>query len=171
MTSMKKLYFIFILLLFSPFVFAQFSVKVYAYSQATTRGMIPVDENGNPIGDKESVNYFIYVAHSPASKISWDGIWIKGKAFSVQTSRVSTTPVTVTNNDIHANPVKTILVQATSQAVTSIQPIEPNGRTVRASWFRDMAKRNELIVSYYYKGKKYFTPVKKFKVLPPVSGM
>ena len=153
-------------------VFAQPPIKIYAYSQATTPGTIPVDENGNPVRFKaDRLNYFFYAVYSSSYKLKFDGIWIKGKGFSVQTSRVNSTPVTVTNNDIPAEPVTTVLVPATNKWVMSIQPISESGITVKAAWFRDMLKKNELVISYYYNGRKYFIPVKKIKVLPPVAGL
>ena len=152
---MKRLYLSSILLI-AMSAFAQHSIKVYAYSQATTPGMIPVDEQGNPIRPKESVNYFFYTAFSPSYIIRFDGIWIKGEGYSVQTSKVGKTPVTLINNTIPSDPETTTLVPATKLTVISLQPIEPTGNIVKASWFRDMIKRNELVISYYYKGKKYW---------------
>jgi hypothetical protein len=168
---MKKLCGIF-LLLFSLSALAQPPVKLYAYSQETTPGTIPVDENGNPIRPRGPLlNYFFFAAYSSSYTIRFDGIWIKGKGFSVQTSKVASTPVTITNNNIPSNPVTTVLVPATKLMVISIQPISPSGNSVNSSWFRELAKKNELIISYYYKGKKYFIQVKKIKVLPPVAGV
>ena len=167
---MKKLYLSFILLV-TISAFAQPSVKIYAYSQRTTPGMIPVDENGNPRRVGESLNYFIYAAFSPSFTIRFDGIWINGLGYSVQASKVGKTPVTIINNNIPTNPETTTLVPATKLSVISLQPIEPTGNVLKTAWFRDMIKRNELVISYYYKGKKYFQPVRKIKALPPVFGV
>ncbi|HYC41226.1 MAG TPA: hypothetical protein VEB63_12150 [Chitinophagaceae bacterium] len=149
---------------------AQPPVTIYAYSQATTPGMIPVDESGKPLDSrKERINYFIYAAFPDNYALKFDGIWIRGQGHRVQTHVVESTPVVITNNDIPAQPVKTVLVPATRRRVISIQPLSQSPITVRAAWFRDMTRRNELVVSYFYKGKKYFLPVRKFKVLPPVA--
>src|SRR6185503_14477777 len=145
---MKKLYGIFFLL-FSFSAFAQPPVKLYSYSQETTPGTIPVDEKGNPIRPRGPLlNYFFYAAYSSSYAIKFDGIWINGKGYTVQTSKVGSTPVTITNHDIPANPVTTVLVPATKLMVISIQPVSPSGNTVNTPWFRDLSKRNELIISY-----------------------
>jgi hypothetical protein len=166
---MKKLYLVFFSFL-TVTAFAQPAVRIYAYSQETTPGIIPVDENGRPIRSKEPlVDYYLFAAYSPAYNIRFDGI--KGQGYSVQTSKAGKTPITVTNNDISSNPVTTVLVPATKLTVISLQPISPSGNEVKANWFREMLRKNELIISYFYKGKKYFIPFKKIKSLPPVFGV
>src|SRR6266705_1103585 len=88
---MKKL-----LLLFSIFVCfkgsAQPTIKIFAYSQESTPGIVPkvTDENGNPIKkNKEAqVNYYIFAVFSNSAKISFSEVWIKGRFYSVTASNV-----------------------------------------------------------------------------------
>ena len=173
---MKKLWlFIFIVTGFTAM--AQPSVKIYAYSQETTPGIIPKDvsdENGKPVSPQKEarVNYYFFAACSPSAKINFPEVWINGKYFKVQTSRVDSTPVVMTNNNIPNNPVKEILVPVTRLRVISIVPIgTPGTKNIRSAWFRTMLNKSALIISYLYKDKKYFLRVKKIKPLLPVAGI
>ncbi len=169
---MKKLYFL-LLLFISCSVLAQPRIKIYAYSQVVMPGTIPVDENGRPLRPKElPVNYYIFAVNKSFVKINFTEVWIKGKCYKTQTSPVDSTPVITTNYDIPDNPVKTILVPATKLRVISISHSEACGNIKKSSsWLLNMTKHAELIVSYFYQGKKYYIPVKKIKVLQTVAGV
>jgi len=167
---MKKIYLAFCLLV-STIAFAQPRIRVYAFAQETTPGTIPVDEYGNPRKMEPNINYLLYAEYQGSYAIKFDGVWIKGKGYSAQSSVVTSTPVTITNYDIPSKPVTIVLVPATKQKVMELQPIGRASINVNAAWFRDMLRKNELIISYYYKGKKYFIPVRKLNWLPPVSAM
>ncbi|MBC7873527.1 MAG: hypothetical protein H7Y01_06015 [Ferruginibacter sp.] len=173
---MKKLWF-FAFLLSSITGTAQPAVKIFAYSQETTPGNIPkdvTDENGKPQGTKKgaSINYYFYGAYTPSVKISFCEVWIGSKYYKVQTEVVNSTPVVVTNYNIPDRPVEDVLVPASKLRVMSITPVgSPTDKIINTSWFRKLLRQSELIVSYLYKGKKYFIPVKKIKILAPVAGI
>jgi hypothetical protein len=171
---MKKIY-LFILLFISGTAYSQPAIKLYAYSQVSMPGNIPVgtDEKGNPVELKElPENYYIFATHSQTVRINFNSVWIKGKYYQVQVEKVNETPVVNTNNDGTSKPVKTVLVPATKQKVMAITPVgAPGDSIIKASWFRTMLKCNEVIVSYNYNGKRYFLPLKKIKILPPVAGI
>jgi hypothetical protein len=171
---MKKIYLI-PLLFISGFAFAQPAIKTYAYSQLSYPGTIPVgtDESGKSVEMKElPVNYYIFATHLPSARVNFGSVWIKGKYYQTQVEKVKETPVISTNYDVPSNPEKTVLVPATRHQVMSITPVgNPGDSVIRAAWFRHMVKNYELIISYYYKGKRYFIPVKKIKILPPVAGI
>ncbi len=173
---MKKLLFL-IFPLIACTSSAQPSIKMYAYSQETSPGMIPKDvpdENGNPIVQKkqQTINYYIFAAYPPSAKLSFLEVWINGKYYKVQAERVDSIPVVMINYNIPDNPVKEILVPATRLCVMSLAPIgDPGTKTIQSSWFRRTLSKSALIVSYLYKGKKYFISVKKIKPLLPVAGV
>lgn len=178
--TMKQKISLFLLLIISGlYAFAQVSVKLYAYSQVVTPGMAPkgvIDENGNSSTvntKKESpISYYIYAAYNSSTKISFGEIWIKGKFYNSQIRNIDSTPVVLTNENIPANPAKEILVPVTKLKVISIAPgTSKNSSLASASWFINMTKQNDLIVSYIYKGKKYFIGAKKIKALQPVAGV
>lgn len=156
---------------------AQPTIKIYAYSQETSPGMIPKDvpdENGNPVVRKkqQNINYYIFAAYSPSVKVNFLEVWINGKYYKVQSERVDSTPVVLINYNIPDNPVKEVLVPATGLCVMSLAPIgEAGTKTIPSSWFRKTISQSALIVSYQYKGKKYYMSVKKIKPLLPVAGV
>jgi hypothetical protein len=170
---MKKFYFISTFFI-TGIISAQVPVKIYAYSQVHTPGNIPVgnDENGGSPEIKQfPVNYYIFATLSPSPKVIFGPVWINGKYYRTVTSTVST-PVVNTVNNIPDQPEQKILVPATKQKAISIN-LEGDARdtVIKAAWFRNMVRNSELIITYDYKGKRYFVPVKKIKVLPPVAGI
>jgi hypothetical protein len=173
---MKKLCFLFLMTI-SISAISQPFVKIYAYSRVTMPGTIPknvTDENGNRINTKKEspVNYYIFASYNSSVKISFGEIWIKGKFYNVQTKNIDSTPVVLTNEDIPGNPLKEILVPASKGKVMSIIPGKTKKSSLKkTSWFINMTKHSELIISYIYHGKKYFIGVKKIKVLQPVAGV
>jgi len=166
---------LFVLLFMYGSIYGQPRVKIYAYSQVTTPGNIPspTGENTFPTPDRQPpnpVNYYIFAAYDSSATISFTGIWIKGRSYQVQTEKTSS-PVLLTNNSIPDDPGIDIMVPATQLKVTSISPVgSPGNRRINKSWFRNMLKTSELIVSYFYKGKTYFIPVGKIKELAPAPG-
>jgi hypothetical protein len=175
---MKQKNFLLLTLIISGLsTFAQPSVKLYAYSQVVTPGMVPkgvIDENGNTVNIKKEspINYYIFAAYNSSIKISFGEIWIKGKFYNTEIKNVDSTPVVLTNENIPQNPSKEILVPATKLKVISIVPGKTkNSSLARSPSFIKMTKRAELIVSYIYRGKKYFIEIKKIKLLQPVVGV
>ena len=157
---------------------AQPTVKMYAYSQETSPGMIPKDvpdEDGNPVVGKkqQTINYYIFAAYSTSIKLSFLEVWINGKYYKIQSERVDSTPVVMINYNIPDKPVKEVLVPATRLCVMSLAPIGEAGgtKTINSAWFRKTINQSALIVSYQYKGKKYYMSVKKIKPLLPVAGI
>src|SRR5436190_112086 len=161
----------------SLYTFAQIPIKLYAYSQVVTSGMAPkrvIGENGNAVNTKKEspINYYIFAVYNSSVKISFGEIWIKGKFYNTQIKNVDSTPVVSINENIPGNPAKEILVPVTKLKVISIMPNgNKNSSLARSSGFINMTKHSELIVSYIYKGKKYFITVKKIKLLQPVAGV
>jgi len=173
---MKKLCFLFLITI-SISAIGQPPVKIFAYSQIITPGTIPkraTDENGNRINTKKEspVNYYIFASYNSSSKISFNEIWIKGKFYNTQIKNIDSTPIVNINETIPGKPVKEELVPAVKGKVISIVPGQTKKSSlIKTPWFINMTKRAELIVSYTYKGKKYFISVKKIKMLEPVAGV
>jgi len=173
---MKKLLFLFLVLI-SLTSKSQPSIKLFAYSREVTAGTIPkgvTDEYGKPVNTKKEthVNYYIFAVQNPSAKINFTEIWINGKFYKTQTRKIDTTPVVNINENVPDNPVKEVLVPFTKLKVISIIPgITMNTSVWRRSWFREMTRNNELIVTYMYNGKKYFKGIKKIKVLEYEAGL
>jgi hypothetical protein len=173
---MKKITFL-IFVLTSLSAISQPSIKIFAYSQAVSPGIVPkgvTDENGKTITTKKeiAVNYYIFASYNKSIKINIEEIWIKGNFFNPVVKNIDSTPVLNINETIPGNPVKVIMVPATTQKVISLKPGELiKNHIIQASSFRNLAKHAELIISYVYKGKKYFIGVKKIKVLEPIAGV
>jgi len=166
-----------IFVLTSVSAISQPAIKIFAYSQAVSPGIVPkgvTDENGKTKTTKKeiAVNYYIFASYNKSVKINIEEIWIKGKFFNSIVKNVDFTPVLNINETISSNPVKEVLVPATTQKIISVKTGQfIKNHTIKVSTFRNLAKHSELIVSYVYKGRKYFIGVKKIKVLEPVAGV
>lgn len=148
---------------------AQPVVKVYAYSQVITPGIvrqrdIPV-ENGSAPASKASAatHYYIYAVVSPAVSLQPRQVWIQGQWYTIGGSTIEKTPVQI------EVPAPRVLVPATRQKVIQVEPGDslpvikkPSSALVK------MMKQSELIFSYQWKGKLYYTPVTKITVLEKV---
>ena len=149
-------------------------IKIYAYSQAVLQGMKPsgtIEEGGKEIkapADKE-LNYFFYAEQKRSTVITIVSVWIKGKNYSAKASLVSKTPVEMKTDDPKENTVlvpksinKIILITPGSEKVSTQKPPINIGKSISTS---------ELIIVYKWKGKTYYSEVKKIKELNTVAAV
>jgi hypothetical protein len=136
--------------------------KIHAYRQATVPGIPPA---GNA-ERKPTYNYWIYIENS--GKISVVDIWISGKRFSVKTEPVTKTPVMKLNYN-GASGVDTVTLVPESRY--NVMLIYPSGKikdsSIGSKYVSGIIKKSELVIGYFWKGKKYFAPVKAFISLEP----
>jgi hypothetical protein len=151
---------------------AQPPLKIYGYSQVFTPGMVPsedaVDEgSGRKIEmPRFIVNYFIFIAADSGKKILPSEIWIGGKWDTVSGQTRVNTPF------ISEYPEKRTLVPATKLKVQQLVIGDTLRRQVKRSvTIQKMMKENQLIIVYWWNGKKYYARLKKIVELPPVHGV
>jgi transcription antitermination factor NusG len=156
----------------SQAILAQPAVKLYAFSQMFTPGMVPSedapDENGGKRvkGPRTVTNYYIFIAADTSIKIQAREIWIDGKWDTIASLQTVVTPF------ISEYPRKTTLVPATKNKVQQVNIGEPLKRTVvQTALLKKMMKENEVIVAYIWKGKKYYLSLKKLTVLEIIHGV
>lgn len=168
-------YFTAVFLLLNFAAMAQPSSKLIGWYQSVLPGMNPdrnIDENGSGVARvrETPVNYFIYLTHNPVSRIVVDEIWINGKRYRAKLEIVTTTPVDDTNYLLPNQPKITTLVPATTDKVTRIIPGEMLG-AVKSSSLKKMVAGANLVISYYWKRKKYYKSLKSLKQLEPLAAM
>ena len=172
----QKLLFTILLFSISTGVFAQNNpiIKVYAYSQAVLQGAKPsddIEEGGKEIkavADKK-LNYFFYAEQKKSTVITIVSVWIKGKNYSAKASLVSKTPVVLKSDDPSGNTElvpkstnKIILITPGGEKISTQKPSASIGKPISAS---------ELIIVYKWKGKTYYSEVKKIKELKTVAAV
>ncbi|MGQ0737494.1 MAG: hypothetical protein ACT4OJ_00385 [Bacteroidota bacterium] len=164
--------FIISFVLASQLITAQPAVKLYGYSQVFVPGMIPQDdvpdENGGRTIKKPHVvtNYYLFIAASPATIIQPREIWLEGKGFRAISQQLVKTPV------MSDYPEKKTLVAATKLKVTQLTlgdslPSSPKPTQT----LRRLTVANQFVLVYSWKGKRYYTVIKKLTVLSPVHGV
>ena len=139
--------------------------KIFAYRQTTVPGIPPA---GNA-ERKPTYNYWIYIENSGKSeKFSVADIWISGKRFSVKTEPVTKTPVMKLNYN-GASRVDTVILVPESRY--NVMLIYPSGKirdsSIGSKYVSGLIKKSELVIGYFWKGKKYFAPIKAFISLEP----
>lgn len=151
---------------------AQPVIKLYAYSQVFTPGIVPqrdiVSENGSPEPNKPLaiIQYSIYASLTPAASVQFNKVWIKGQWYKIRTTADVTTPV------ITDQPVVKTLVPATTQKVVQVQQGDSLLSPQKSfAALRKMMNQSELIVAYIWKSKTYYIPVKKITELEPMHAM
>jgi hypothetical protein len=170
---MKKKLLVFISLFLSLNLFSQPTIKVFAFEQENLPGTKPAgvtDENGNSVRKAAAKkNYFIFLSFNKSYSIAPTQIFIKGKPFTIKTTMVKKTPVEYINNNIPAKPEKITLVPATNNKVLELQLNEtPSGIKQTAS-IQKLADKNDVVIVYLWKKKKYFLALKKIKILEPMA--
>jgi len=152
-------------------IYGQPSIKVFGFEQESSPGTVAANvksENGNPIKKAATQkNYFIYLAVKQKYNITPQQVFIDGKAFTAKASIVATTSVEHINNNIPGNPEKTTLVPKTSDKVIELKIVD-SIQVKKTSAIQKLTNKNDVVISYTWKKKKYFTVLKKLKKLEPV---
>ena len=153
-------------------------VKIYAYSQATTRGLDPGKGAINEYGKEEiknvkpGIHYLIYFEQSPFSVLKPEQVWIKGIGYSINGVDIIITPVKLESQPNYGQSNNDILVPETSNNVLQLiitgiskEPIS------NSSTLRKLISSSDLVVSYIWKEKRYYKAIKKIKMLEPLAAM
>jgi hypothetical protein len=155
-------------LLMGVLAFAQPTLKLYGYSQITTPGTIRVDipENG---GQQTKAplfftNYYIFIGTASSITIQPKEIWVEGKWRKVSSLEVVITPFI-------SGPKKEVLVPSTKLKVRQLNTGDTLSNVKPSAALIKMMKNNELIISYIWKGKKYYAALKKLTVLEKIHGV
>jgi len=153
-------------LIISQAGFTQPKVKLYGYSREFIPGMVPQrdvpDENGGQSIKRPPVTVQYYVFTSSLAVIQPKEIWLAGHWYDVAGSELQSTPV------LSDDAEKKQLVPSTNLKVMRID----RGDTINSNLkitpvLKKMIAANELVISYLWNGKKYYTALKKLFVLAP----
>jgi hypothetical protein len=174
----QKLFFPLILLAYSSIVTGQKHpvLKVYAYSQATLKGVRPggiVEEGGTEIkqGTAQGLNYYFYIEYRPKEKFSVSALWINGKSFKIKADSILQTPVESNAADVTANNKKNVLVPATANKILLVVPGEQLSNIKPPAWLKKQVAKGGLVIVYKWKGKLWSYAVPKIKVIDPAAGV
>jgi len=171
---MNKRTFISIICLFAISISSCAQVKkVYAYKQASIPGNI-IASDDNDIKEKneakqparkQNFNYWFYLSTPKKEKVIVTGLWIDNQQYDIKSDTITTLPVKkIIFTGLEKNDT-TIMVPATSNRILLIYP--GSSRTNDSKKGLTLAKTNELVIRYTYKGKTYYTTIRKIKELTP----
>jgi hypothetical protein len=154
-------------LLIGSIALAQPALKLYAFSQVTTPGMVPgrdaEDENGKAIPQpRGSVNYLVYLASS-SKTIQPKEIWIKDRWYAVLRYSVVRTPV------YSEPPVKKLLVPSQKWRVIQLQIGDPLPKKSKSD--PSTSSGQGIVLFYSWNKHIYSTSLKKITPLPPIHGL
>ena len=168
---MKNYPLFFSLILIGSGIHGQPSIKVFGYEQESSRGTVSAnvkDEKGNPLKKAATQkNYFIYLSLKQKYIVTPLQVFIDGKAFSADANIIETTPVEYINNNMRSHPEKITLVPKTDDKIIQLK-IADTVLVKKTSALQKLTNKNEVVVSYTWKQKKYFAVLKKLKKLDPV---
>ena len=148
--------------------------KIYGYKQASIPGILPnySEENDiKPTGKnkpKQNYNYWFYLEIPKTENIKVTGLWISGIRHDIKAETVNNSPVKkIIFTGIDKNDT-TIMVPATKNKVILICPSgESKETTINSKYITGLTNKNELVISYLWKNKKYYSTLKKLKELNP----
>ncbi len=162
----------FTIILLSP-AFGQLK-KVYAYKQASLPGIQPrvtTEEGGGNkqrAERKETFNYWFYISFSKKEKITVTGLWISGKRFTVKSEPITELPVKKINYTAASANDTITMVPFTRNAVMLTYPSGmANDTTPVSKYLLNLVNHNELVIVYFWKGKKYYAVKKMISTLAP----
>lgn len=162
---MKKLiFFVSILMLVSYEIMSQTKPlkKLYAYSQTT----LPGKKTNFPVKVKEIHRLFITVA--PKEKIEVTGVWVKNNYYGCNAKIIAAKHVVNENTNFE----KKILVPKTSNKIIELLLTKQVDSAPRpGSALGNLLQANEVVFVYTWKGKEYFSALKKITVLEPFAAM
>lgn len=153
-------------------------IKIYAYAQSVIPGVNPnrkaIDESGNEIKvkPKARLNYLVYIEQKKSATVQPINIWMKDKRYSLTYEEVKETPVELASSNLMSDKKKTVLVPKTKNKVLKLTitgVIEDKGKPSAA--LKKLIDKNGLVISYIWKGKKYYTELKNIKILEPLAAM
>ena len=147
--------------------------KVYAYKQASIPGIVPVHTEENKTKQKKTerkqeYNYWFYMELPKSEKITITGLWISGIRYSLKEDAINDLPVKkIIFTGIEKNDT-TVMVPFTRNKIILVYPAGKMKEEKKGSApVTDIARTNELVISYTSKGKIYYASVKKIKELAP----
>jgi hypothetical protein len=168
---MKKTLFFFLTIAMGLVSYGQPAMKVFGFEQEVLPGTIPAnvkDENGNTVRKAAAKkNYFIYLSLKKNCNITPQQVFIRGKAFTVETKQVKNTPVEYVNSKTSIDSEEIVLVPSTSNKVIELKINEPVG-VKKSAKLKKLMHNNDLVISYVWKTRKYFTVLKQLKTLEPI---
>jgi hypothetical protein len=153
-------------------------VKIYAYAQSVVPGVNPnskaIDESGKEINvePKSRQNYLIYLEQKKSAAIQPTTIWIKDKNYSLSYDEVKQTPVELSSSNLMNDKKKMELVPKTKNKVLKLiltGVIED--QAIISTTLKKLIAKNNLVISYNWKGKTYYAALKNIKMLEPLAAM
>jgi hypothetical protein len=145
--------------------------KIYGYKQVMISGVQPVlKENGTE--KRTKFNYLIYFSVPKSGTTNITSVWISGKNYNLRTEPVITLPVYKIYNSETTGNDSLKLVPFTKNKVLLIIPRREDTNTPAISnYLTGLVNNYELVISYTWKGKKYYSVLKKITELKPEARM
>jgi hypothetical protein len=164
---LHKLFHLICFLFAANFAFSQTAPvkKIYAYRQTVEPGKKP--EPNETVKKKEQFSLYLEVAKNQT--ITFSGIWIDNNYYYITSKKAVKSPVEKATVD---GAGKFIAVPKTVNDLYEIvlgkkQEPSPRPGTKLGSYLQN----NEIVLYYNYKGKPYFSMLKKMKLLETISLM
>lgn len=137
--------------------------KLHSYKQQSLPGVRP-EANEEPA---RNYNYYFFVEIGKSFSIRLVDLWIDGKKYSFEKDTIRTTPYYKIIQTGAILPDTISLVSRTSNKVIMFYPtglLEDDRK--RTLYIENLIRNNEMVISYIYKGKKYYVAKKKMTILP-----
>ena len=149
------------------------AIQIHAYYRETLPGAAPnevIDETGKAVvrAEERQVTYFIYFIQPAGYKIKPAAVWLEGKAHKFSLDTIKSTPIILHNSSINAGKAGDTLIKKTTRKVLQILP-QTDVDIKPSTAIAQKMKTNQLIIEYFYNGKKYYSTIKQIKRLPSLA--
>lgn len=141
--------------------------KLYAYKQASVSGVKP-GVSDKATKQSETYNYWFYLVFPKDEELSVTEIWLSGKKFLVKTEIINELPVKKTDyTDPSGNKSVTMVPFSKNAVILTYPSSEVTEVVTNSKYFSDLISRYELVITYYWKGKKFYKVARKITMLEP----
>jgi len=151
-----------------------FPIKnLYTYKQASIPGIQPNTSEGREIKEKQTTyNYWFYLAVNKNEKIIVSDLWISGKIFNAKSEKIEKLPVYKINYSGASGNDSLTLVPLTKNNVFLVFPVgETKDSGSISNYLKDLVSKYELVIVYYWRGKKFYKLFRKITELEPEARM
>lgn len=145
----------------------------YAYQRASLPGTIPkgvTNEDGSqadrPV--KPMITHFVYLEIKPTQNIKPATIWIRGKSYKLETEKITSIPVVLERQGIGEKTLSDTLVKKTANNVFRIYPKGTLVTKASSAISKKINKQN-VVIEYFWKAKKYYYTISDIKNLQPLA--
>lgn len=145
-------------------------IKIYAYRQENYSGVnFPIEKLGDSAMENKNGfdnSYLIYLEAGKRDSFQWNRVWIRRQCYSLQAEKITTPVIQQKSVVVVNNSAADTLVNTTKNSVYQLH-LTPREEGIQPKKIKTRIEKNEVVLEYTWRKKKYYRTVAKVKTLEP----